>query len=41
MSLLEKIKITNFKTIPLIKNNEQSNFNANTLKYQIKKIIPI
>ena len=32
MSLLEKIKITNFKTIPLIKNNEQSNFNANTLK---------
>ncbi len=32
MSLLEKIKITNFKTIPLIKNNEQSNLNANTLK---------
>ena len=32
MSLLEKIKITNFKTIPLIKNNEQSNFNTNTLK---------
>ena len=32
MSLLEKIKITNFKTIPLIKNNGQSNFNTNTLK---------